>query len=131
MSGDVAPGPGWRIDVFLYMSRIPGGPRGMLFLAWHGGETRVRYADARERDVTPWHGRWEVSPEDSHKLSVLVKACSEKYRPAKCKSSECCCWWWWGYYWGCLDMLCLERQGAESGWGFGGSVRLLRLLGVL
>ena len=64
------PGPGWRVDVFMYEAADA---KGVLFLAWHGRETRVRYADALRQDSTPWHGRWEVSPHNSHVLPWAVK----------------------------------------------------------
>ena len=35
--------------------------RGILHLAWHGEETLVRYAHAHW-GLSPWPGRWEVSP---------------------------------------------------------------------
>ena len=61
------PGPGWRVDVFMYEAADA---KGVLFLAWHGRETRVRYADALRHDSTPWHGRWEVSPHNSWTRTV-------------------------------------------------------------
>ena len=56
------PDPGWLVDAFLYRSADE---KGVLFLAWKGRGTRVMYANAHTRRSTPWHGRWEVSPEQS------------------------------------------------------------------
>lgn len=56
------PGPGWRADVFLYRSAEE---KGVLSLAWKRRYTRVMYANAHTRRSTPWHWRWEVSPEQS------------------------------------------------------------------
>ena len=56
------PGPGWLVDAFLYRC---GPEKGCLFLAWKDSETSVMYTNAETRRSTPWHGRWEVSPEQS------------------------------------------------------------------
>ena len=64
------PGPGWRVDVFLYASAEE---KGVLFLAWKGSDTRVMYADEHTRGSTPWHGRWEVSPEQSKVFGERVR----------------------------------------------------------
>ena len=67
------PGPGWRVDVFMYEAADA---KGVLFLAWHGRgrDTRVRYVDALRQDPTPWHGWWVVSPYNSQVLPWAVKA---------------------------------------------------------
>ena len=64
------PGPGWRVDVFLYRSADE---KGVLFLAWKGRETFVMYTNADTRPSTPWHGRWYVSPEQSKVFVDLVR----------------------------------------------------------
>ena len=64
------PGPGWRVDAFMYEAAED---KGVLFLAWHGRETRVRYADALRQDSTPWHGWLVVSPYNSQVLPWAVK----------------------------------------------------------
>ena len=66
------PGPGWHVDVFTYEQRDPE-RKGILFLAWNGSDSWVKYADARTGKVTPWHGWWAVSPESSHRFGVSVK----------------------------------------------------------
>ena len=64
------PEPGWLVDAFMYESPED---TGALFLAQRGRETRVRYADAWRRESTPWHGRWEVSLENSHVFPSSAK----------------------------------------------------------
>ena len=66
------PGPGWRVDVFWYASRDSELRLGFLYLDWDGKETSVRYAHALRQEITPWHGRWEVSPQNSHKSEGIV-----------------------------------------------------------
>ena len=70
MTGGRVPGHGWDVDAFLY--ECPG-RQGVLFLAWHGRETRARYAGALRHDSTPWHGRWEVFPPNSNVLPWAIK----------------------------------------------------------
>ena len=67
------PGPGWRVDVFLYASAVD---KGVLFLAWKGSDTRVMYAEEHTRGSTPWHGRWVVSAEHS---KVFVDPVQEQW----------------------------------------------------
>ena len=69
MSG---PGPGWLVDVFLFRS---GTEKGVLFLAWKGLETSVKYTNAETCESTPWHGWWSVSPQQSQVFAdrILVK----------------------------------------------------------
>ena len=64
------PGPGWRVDVFLYRSADE---KGVLFLAWKGRETSVMYTNADTRQSTLWHGRWYAAPEQSKVFGDLVR----------------------------------------------------------
>ena len=59
-------------DVFLFRS---GTEKGVLFLAWKGLETSVKYTNAETVESTPWHGWWSVSPQQSQVFAdrILVK----------------------------------------------------------